>query len=174
MHRRCTSGTFRRRVTDEPAGGVGALPCCVHESLRLRRRLTCFFPDEPPTPAFVTTVGVRFAIVVVLAALVLAPAASANGWHPSPSWLVQAACIHRLEGPWSANTGNGYFGGMQFSAATWKRVGGPPNPAFAHPGDSAYPFVASPHEQLYRAWLVWLRDGRSWLSWGGVGTACSQ
>lgn len=117
---------------------------------------------------------VRVAIVIVLAALLLAPTVSASGWQPSPAWLAQAACVHHLEGPWSANTGNGYFGGMQFAAATWKRVGGAPTPVFAHPGDSAYPFAVSPHEQLYRAWLLWLRVGRSWRSWGAVGATCSD
>ena len=28
-------------------------------------------------------------------------------------------------GNWSINTGNGYYGGLQFSAATWRSVGGP-------------------------------------------------
>ena len=45
--------------------------------------------------------------------------------------------------------------------------------AFAHPGDAAYPFSASVQEQLYRAWLVWKRDGGSWRAWGAVGAACS-
>ncbi|HXH87243.1 MAG TPA: hypothetical protein VNI55_01370, partial [Gaiellaceae bacterium] len=31
-----------------------------------------------------------------------------------PSWLVNGfLCIHRYEGAWNANTGNGYFGGLQ-------------------------------------------------------------
>lgn len=40
--------------------------------------------------------------------------------HPTPqpvaipSWLDNAFnCIHRYEGSWTANTGNGYFGGLQ-------------------------------------------------------------
>jgi hypothetical protein len=33
---------------------------------------------------------------------------------PGPSWLVRAfLCIHRGEGAWNSNTGNGYFGGLQ-------------------------------------------------------------
>ena len=31
-------------------------------------------------------------------------------------------------GNWSANTGNGYYGGVQFSLATWRSVGGPGYP----------------------------------------------
>lgn len=116
----------------------------------------------------------RSALLALIAASLLAAPASAQGWHPSAAWLAQAHCIHLHEGPWSANTGDGYFGGMQFAAQTWRRVNGPSDPALAHPGDPAYPFTASPQEQLHRAWLVWLRDGRSWRSWGAIGAACSQ
>jgi transglycosylase-like protein len=116
---------------------------------------------------------VRAVLVTGLAALVLAwPAAAARGQY-SATWLAQARCIHLHEGPWNANTGNGYFGGMQFSAQTWKRVGGETDAAFAHPGDPAYPFRATAAEQLYRAWRLWKHDGSSWRSWGAVGAACS-
>ena len=43
---------------------------------------------------------------------------------PPAAWLAQARCIHVHEGPWNANTGNGHFGGMQFSAQTWLRMNG--------------------------------------------------
>lgn len=120
-------------------------------------------------------------LTVVVALLVAAPALagsspaplSATTWQASASWLAQARCIHLKEGPWAANTGNGYFGGMQFSAETWKRVGGKIDPAFTHGGSTAFPFAAAPQEQLYRAWLLWRHDGHSWRSWGAVGAACS-
>lgn len=86
-------------------------------------------------------------------------------WHAPAWWLRQAVCIHSKEGAWNANTGNGYFGGMQFLLSTWRSVGGP-----------SYPHLVSPREQLYRAWLVWDRDaGRphdgigSWREWGTAG-----
>jgi len=116
----------------------------------------------------------RPALLTGLVALVLAaPAAGAVG-SPSAAWLAQARCVHLREGPWTANTGNGYFGGLQFAAKTWRGVGGKPDPAFKHPGDASYPFSASPEEQLYRAWLVWKGDGGTWRSWGAVGAACSS
>lgn len=35
-----------------------------------------------------------------------------------PQWLVDAfTCIHGYEGAWNANTGNGYYGGMQMDLA---------------------------------------------------------
>ena len=116
----------------------------------------------------------RLVLLTASAALVLAAPGSARGSHPSPDWLSQARCIHLHEGPWAANTGNGYFGGMQFAAKTWLRMQGSPQPAFAHPGDPAYPFTATPLAQLQIAWRVWLGDGRSWRSWGAVGTACAR
>ena len=117
----------------------------------------------------------RPALLTGLAALLLAAApASAAGGSPSAAWLAQARCVHLKEGAWTANSGNGYFGGMQFAAKTWKRAGGKPDPAFGHPGDAAYPFAASPEEQIYRAWLVWKADGGTWRSWGAVGAACSS
>ena len=112
--------------------------------------------------------------IALLAALMLAAAGGAQSEKPSAAWLAQANCVHLLEGPWTANTGNGYFGGMQFAPQTWKRVHGAADPAFAHPGDAAFPFTASPKEQLQRAWLLWLKDGRSWRSWGGPGATCSR
>jgi len=116
---------------------------------------------------------VRTVLVIGFAALLLALPASAAPGSPSAAWLAQARCVHLQEGAWTANTGNGYFGGMQFVAQTWKRVGGKPDPAFTHPGDPTYPFRASKTEQLYRAWLVWKRDGGTWRAWGAVGAACS-
>ena len=121
----------------------------------------------------VTNGMVRLVPPTLLAALLLAAPAAAGDWPPPATWLASARCIHLKEGPWSANTGNGYFGGMQFSAQTWKRVGGKPDPAFAHPGDPTYAFSATRGEQLYRAWLLWNRDGGTWRSWGAIGAGCA-
>lgn len=115
----------------------------------------------------------RPALLTGLLALLLAASASAAGGSPSAAWMLQARCVHAREGAWSANSGNGYFGGMQFKMQTWKSLGGKADPAFSHPGDPRYPFSASPEEQYYRAWLLWKRDGGSWRSWGAPGAACS-
>ncbi len=56
-------------------------------------------------------------------------------------------------GNWHINTGNGYYGGLQFSAATWQSVGGSG--------------VASDHsreEQIKRAEILQARSG--WGQWG--------
>ena len=115
----------------------------------------------------------RSALLVVAASLALAAPAGASQWHPSAAWLAQAQCIHRHEGAWNANTGNGYFGGMQIAPTTWLAMNGPHVAAFAHPGDTSFPFAVQPRVQLHVAWLLWVHDGRTWRSWGATGRACS-
>lgn len=58
---------------------------------------------------------------------------------------------------WSINTGNGYYGGLQFSAQSWRAVGG-----------SGLPHQASKQEQIERAYELWKIQG--WGAW----PACSQ
>jgi hypothetical protein len=58
-------------------------------------------------------------------------------------YLVDAfECIHRYEGAWTANTGNGYYGGLQFGLSEWRRFGG---------GFAARADLASPAEQITAA-----------------------
>jgi len=38
------------------------------------------------------------------------------------NWKALAAC--EASGNWHANTGNGYYGGLQFSLSTWRSFGG--------------------------------------------------
>lgn len=41
-----------------------------------------------------------------------------------PAWLNDSfMCIHRFEGAWNANTGNGYYGGLQMDLAFQSRYG---------------------------------------------------
>ncbi|WP_375406455.1 transglycosylase family protein [uncultured Amnibacterium sp.] len=58
-------------------------------------------------------------------ALGAAPAHAA----PTSVWDRVAAC--ESGGDWATNTGNGYYGGLQFSLATWRGYGGSGNPADA-------------------------------------------
>jgi LysM repeat protein len=58
---------------------------------------------------------------------VAAPApASSSG---STVWDQLAQC--ESSGDWSINTGNGYYGGLQFSQSSWEAAGGTGNPAAA-------------------------------------------
>lgn len=55
-------------------------------------------------------------------------------------------------GNWSINTGNGYYGGLQFSLSSWRGVGG-----------SGYPHNASKAEQIRRGER--LQDVQGWGAW---------
>lgn len=55
-------------------------------------------------------------------------------------------------GRWNVNTGNGYYGGLQFSLGSWRAVGG-----------SGYPHQASKSEQIARAEALKARQG--WGAW---------
>ena len=55
-------------------------------------------------------------------------------------------------GNWAINTGNGYYGGLQFTLASWRGVGG-----------SGYPNQASKSEQIARAKILQARSG--WGAW---------
>ncbi len=58
-------------------------------------------------------------------ALTAAPAHAAS----SATWDALAEC--ESSGNWHINTGNGYYGGLQFSLSTWAAYGGTGNPADA-------------------------------------------
>ena len=67
-----------------------------------------------------TLTGAMFAGGVAAAGVSLA-APAANAAPPS-AWDQVAQC--ESGGNWQINTGNGYYGGLQFSAQTWSGFGG--------------------------------------------------
>ncbi len=70
---------------------------------------------------------------------------------PDSVWDKIAQC--ESGGNWSINTGNGYYGGLQFSAATWRSVGGP-----------GLPHQHSREVQIKYAKILQARSG--WGQWG--------
>jgi uncharacterized protein YabE (DUF348 family) len=73
---------------------------------------------------------------------------------PYGVWDKIAAC--ESGGNWHTNTGNGYYGGLQFSAATWHSVGGP-----------GLPHENSREVQIKYAKILQARSG--WGQWGCAG-----
>jgi resuscitation-promoting factor RpfA len=65
------------------------------------------------------------AIATAGVGLAAAPANAAS----TATWDAIAQC--ESSGNWSINTGNGYYGGLQFLPATWRAFGGTGNPAHA-------------------------------------------
>ena len=78
-----------------------------------------------------------------------APAAASGG-----VWDRLAAC--ESGGNWAINTGNGFYGGLQFTLSSWRAAGG-----------SGYPNDASREEQIARAQSLLASQG--WGAW----PACS-
>lgn len=66
------------------------------------------------------------------------------------TWDDLAQC--ESSGDWSANTGNGFYGGLQFTQSSWEAVGGTGNPA-----------DASRDEQIMRAEM--LQSEQGWGAW---------
>ncbi len=78
------------------------------------------------------------------------PAAPANYAPGNSVWDRLAQC--ESGGNWSINTGNGYYGGLQFSASTWAAVGG-----------TGLPHQHSREEQIKRGQILQARAG--WGQW---------
>ena len=76
----------------------------------------------------------------------------------SSTWAALAKC--ESGGNWSINTGNGYYGGLQFSASSWRAVGGTKYAPLPH--------QATPAEQVAAAEK--LRASGGWGHW----PACSS
>lgn len=71
------------------------------------------------------SLGVRIAgIVAVAGAAAAGGVANSSSASAAPSnvWDRVAAC--ESGGNWSISTGNGYYGGLQFSASSWRAAGG--------------------------------------------------
>lgn len=82
-----------------------------------------------------------------------------NGLPSYETWTAIARCESGYGGGpnWSLNSGNGFYGGVQFSLSSWQWVGG-----------QGYPHQASQEEQIHRANILWQRQG--WNAW----PACSR
>ena len=70
-----------------------------------------------------------FGLATIAGALAVAPMAMATGTANAESgvdWDAVAAC--ESGGNWSTATGNGYYGGLQFTMGTWHANGGSGSP----------------------------------------------
>lgn len=106
----------------------------------------------------VDKVGTKQRPVAAPAPAAPAPAAPATPSSPAPSasssgldWDAVAAC--ESGGDWSINTGNGYYGGLQFDISTWDANGGA---AYA-----ARPDLASKSDQIAVADSLYAKAGSS-------------
>lgn len=86
-------------------------PCCPRHGIGSRRYIA-------------NLAGLVCVVVLGVLAIFTAPANSAR--HLDPAKLRAAfLCIHRHEGAWNSNTGNGYFGGLQMDVDFERAYGQP-------------------------------------------------
>jgi hypothetical protein len=83
--------------------------------------------------------------------------------HPKrlQAWL----CIHRREGPWNANTGNGYYGGLQMDISFQEAYGR----QLLRKKGRAHKW--RPIEQIWVAERAY-RSGRGFYPWPNTARAC--
>jgi hypothetical protein len=72
--------------------------------------------------------------------------------YAEPNWDAMAQC--ESGGNWSANTGNGFYGGLQFTPATWAANGGVGSPAAAGRDEQIRVARNVLHSQGIGAWPV--------------------
>ncbi|ORB26245.1 transglycosylase [Mycolicibacterium parafortuitum] len=98
-----------------------------------------------------------FGLATIAGALAVAPLALAGTANANVDWDAVAAC--ESGGNWAINTGNGYYGGLQFTMSTWQANGG-----------SGSPHNASREEQIRVANNVLQSQGiGAWPTCGGRG-----
>ena len=122
-------------------------------ALRLYRHHARHAAPSKAAPLLVAG-GMTTALVIADGALI-AGAALADAEASAANFDRLAQC--ESGGRWGINTGNGYFGGLQFSAATWRSVGG-----------TGLPHEHSRETQIARGQKLQARSG--WGQW----PACSR
>ena len=106
-------------------------------------------PDRPlPADAVAAAVAPVAAVAPEVTATPTAYVAPSS--NDTSVWDRIAAC--ESGGNWAINTGNGFYGGLQFTVGSWQAVGG-----------TGLPSNASRDEQIARAQLLQARQG--WGAW---------
>lgn len=132
-----TSTTLATTTTAAPTTSTTAAPTTTAKAVEVQR-VQAPAPTTtaaPPPPAPTTT----------------RPPTSVVGDPNNPAtWDKLAQC--EASGNWAMNSGNGYYGGLQFSVGSWSNVGG-----------VGYPHQASKAEQINRGKILQARAG--WGQW---------
>lgn len=92
-------------------------------------------------------VAVAVTIPLVFAAPAPAEAATARQWERL------AQC--ESSGNWRANTGNGYYGGLQFHPRTWRGFGGGVYAPYAHRASKAQQIAIAEKVLRAQGWKAW-------------------
>ncbi|WP_055703004.1 MULTISPECIES: transglycosylase family protein [Streptomyces] len=89
----------------------------------------------------------------LLAPLGLLAATGQAGAADSGVWDRIARC--ESGGNWQINTGNGYYGGLQFSASTWRAYGGGAYASTADRASKAQQIAVATKVQRSQGWGAW-------------------
>jgi hypothetical protein len=95
---------------------------------------------------------IGLAAALALGAMTLGLGSTANA-APGSSWDRIARC--ESSGNWRANTGNGYYGGLQFSAATWRAHGGGTYAPLAHQASKQQQIAVAQRVLRSQGWRAW-------------------
>jgi resuscitation-promoting factor RpfA len=102
------------------------------------------------TSRLLARIGIAAAAVTV--PLMLAAPAQAVPVHQDP-WDNVAQC--ESSGNWNANTGNGYYGGLQFSSGTWRSFGGGAYASTANQATRSQQIAIAEKVLRAQGWKAW-------------------
>jgi resuscitation-promoting factor RpfA len=95
----------------------------------------------------------RTAIAGAVAGAPLLAAAPAANAAPDTTWDRVAQC--ESSGNWSISTGNGFFGGLQFTASTWRAFGGTQFAELANHATREQQIVVAERVLAGQGWGAW-------------------
>ncbi|GAA2310403.1 LysM peptidoglycan-binding domain-containing protein [Streptomyces kunmingensis] len=96
--------------------------------------------------------------VVIAGAALCAPLgllASGGSAHAADTGVWDRIARCESGGDWHINTGNGYFGGLQFSASTWRAFGGGAYASTADRASKAQQIAVASKVQRVQGWGAW-------------------
>src|SRR2546423_7883860 len=105
------------------------------------------------------------AVIVVVISLFIDPTTGV-AYAESVNWDAIAQC--ESGGNWSTNTGNGFYGGLQFTQSTWKAYGGTGSPQNASRAEQIAVAERVMQGQGLGAWPVCGAKGGSTASYKGT------
>ena len=103
-------------------------------------------PAEPPT-------AVPMEATLVTIPTAPPPGPSVVTFNGNSVWDTLAKC--ESSGNWAANTGNGYYGGLQFSVGTWNGYGGAEYAAYPHQATRAQQIAVAERLRAARGYQPW-------------------
>ena len=143
--------------TDAPRGGVLTARTSALEAPETGvEALVPRSADAPPTvtmEATLVTIPTPASPTPAPAPARAVPAAAAETYSGNSVWDDLARC--ESGGNWSINTGNGYYGGLQFSLGTWNAYGGAEFAEYPHQATRAEQIIVAERLRAARGYQPW-------------------